>query len=208
LLGRQEVVAALKSGRPLLALGVSIITGLFALFGGFLTNTAPPDPSGEKTGASFAVGLASFVALIILFVVGTLATTLDLNGRTRRLWPGLVLISGILFIATGLWYGESFRRATFIHHGIRSGEPIRLIAGREYLPIVLDYVRKNGPRSPEQLMQLGGTDDPNDIWIEASILANDSALTRLYQALVILLCLCLFSLLHLPSNKNKPHRRR
>ena len=63
----------------LLTRGVQIVVFLFAAFGGFFVNIAPPD----ARDASYATGLSSFVMLIVLMAF---ASRVTFTGRIRRRW--------------------------------------------------------------------------------------------------------------------------
>ena len=59
---------SVTNAKDVLISGIEIASFLLAAFGGFLTDIAPPD----EVNASFAVGMASVLVLIVLLLVSAI----------------------------------------------------------------------------------------------------------------------------------------
>ncbi len=70
------------NSKALLAKGIEVIVFLFAGFGHFLMNIAPPD----ETGVSFPAGISSLLALCILFFISALSSKKQPRGKTKKKW--------------------------------------------------------------------------------------------------------------------------
>ena len=80
----------MRDYKQLLATFIEVVTFLLAAFGGFLKNIAPPD----QVGASFPVGILSFLTLIVLMIVSALGRQSSAKNTGRR-W---ILAGAILFL--------------------------------------------------------------------------------------------------------------
>ena len=73
--------------QSLLTKGIEIVGALLAAFSGFLIGIAPP----QAADAKFAVGISSFLSLIILFIIVALTRQ---RKKYRRVW----IVAGICLL--------------------------------------------------------------------------------------------------------------
>jgi hypothetical protein len=74
----------------LLTVSAQAVVFLFGMFGGVLKNIAPPD----TVGAAYPVGIASFLALIVLLFITALASA-DPGRKLLRWW---LIAAGVFFV--------------------------------------------------------------------------------------------------------------
>jgi hypothetical protein len=177
---------------------------LFAAFGGFLANIAPPEVPEIGMHAKFAVGLAYFAALIVLILLRTLPVWVGSSDLLRHVWFIVGAVSGLMFVILALNYDAQLETKTFDHKLQNDSATTRYIIGDTYTPSAAQYVRTNPVSGPEELLRAGKTDDPTLVWTKQSLIAAEASLIRLYQALVVLLCISLFTLLPLVQSDSAP----
>ncbi|MGA3045152.1 MAG: hypothetical protein ABSD67_00900 [Terracidiphilus sp.] len=83
----------MKNRTDLLTVSAQAVTFLFAMFGGVLKKIAPPD----QVGAGYSVGIASFLALIVLLLITALART----SPSRALLRSWLIAGVLLFLIAG-----------------------------------------------------------------------------------------------------------
>jgi hypothetical protein len=154
--------------------------------------------------AKFAVGLAYFAALIVLILLRTLPVWVGSSDLLRHLWFIVGAVSGIMFVILALNYDAQLETKTFDHKLQNDSATTRYIIGDTYTPSAAQYVRTNPISGPEELLRAGKTDDPTLVWTKQSLIAAEASLIRLYQALVVLLCISLFTLLPLVQSDSAP----
>src|SRR5271170_716062 len=87
---------------------VGVVSFLFAAFGGFLKDLAPP----PETGAWKWVGISSFTILIVFLFVSALSAGRS-NRKVRRAWLIVSACFLAFAIASGIAYGAALDRLTF-----------------------------------------------------------------------------------------------
>jgi hypothetical protein len=97
-----------KEYKSLLTWGVQIVTFLFAAFGSFLTNIAPP----SETGVSFAVGSVSFLLLIVLLIITAVGRQAP-GAKYRTRWIGAGVLCLVLAVPGAFLYSQSWERYTY-----------------------------------------------------------------------------------------------
>ncbi len=182
-----------------LSVFVPTVVALFAAFGGFLGNIAPPEVPGIGLHTKFAVGLAYFAALIVLILLRTLPVWGSSSDLLRHLWFIVGAVSGLMFVILALNYDAQLESKTFDHKLQNDTTTMRYIVGDTYTPSATQYVQTYPASGPEELLRAGKTDDPTLVWTKKSLIESEASLIRLYQALVVLLCISLFTLLPLVS---------
>jgi hypothetical protein len=187
-----EDAGVFKPLQALLAAAVVIVVWLFNAFDGFLVNIAPPRVQ-EIGGRGFAIGLASFIALLLLLFAQYLTSFLDRAKWVRLCWAIIGVSSLLAFMAISLKYRERFETMTFPHTPLGGGPPTRMLAGTEYTPQAERLVETISFSSPEDLMQQAGAESPMEIWTRESILRTETSMIRSYQWLIITLCVALFA---------------
>src|SRR6266851_1024902 len=93
-----------------LATFIQVVVFLFAAFGGFLKNIAPP----AQTNPKFAVGLSSFLVLILLLIVSAVAAGSP-EKKARKTW---ITVGGVLFlvaITAGILYPWTLDKLTYAY---------------------------------------------------------------------------------------------
>ena len=95
-------------GQKLLKRGIEAVTFIFAMFGGFLTNIAPP----EEANSRFAVGLTSFLSLIVLLIITALVKK-PLSRKSKRRWLAVATALFVLSVGSALAYLWNLDRLTF-----------------------------------------------------------------------------------------------
>lgn len=181
----------------ILVKGIEVVGVLFAAFGGFLVGIAPP----HTADARFAVGLSSFIALIILFIISALS-----KRRFKNYWliAGCALV--VLILAIGYGYKASYDRLVFEYPpGSADAEQI---AGTELTSDAADYIKENhGISSAQLLFDFGGLPNKELVWKADSIRNARMQLIVLYVSLVLSISGAIFSLtegvLAQPPSKRK-----
>jgi hypothetical protein len=167
---------------------VEVVLFLFAAFGGFLTNVAPPDDAGGH----FAHGLASFSCLIVLLLVSAIS-----KGRIkRRYWIIAASIFLISFIGTGLFYKRVFGELTFPFPPETSqNQKLYVGAGTDYTDEARKALAKDPTLTASELVDgLGGVDFKARVWPQRSLYNASLKLTIYYLLMVLSLASVIFCL--------------
>lgn len=189
--------------KTLIAFGASLVTTLFALFGGVVVNLAPP-PDGPFDGQRNAVGLAAFLALIVLLLAKAVSLKIQRPGVLIVL--GLVLGAGFGWSAVG-YYGD-FNTRTFLYPD-DSEFSVRLLRGTGFTSAAqrtVDSLSKSGLDRPSDAQLVAGFGgDVKSVWTEASLRSSESMLFTSYLLLISLLAGAVFLLVegivHLSANR-------
>ncbi|UUX48533.1 hypothetical protein NUH88_14060 [Nisaea acidiphila] len=163
-------------------------TMLFASFGGFLSVVAPPPGSNDTISA---VGLASFVAVII-FAVIKLLLTLCSEKIMRNVTISLATVSGIFFVCFGTNYLYEIDRSTFRFP--EHGNDSEIFLAADTLTEDAQTIIKADPKlegAHAALLAKAGVDQIHTIWPPNAVVEKRSALTIKYLFMVITLSLCL-----------------
>jgi TRAP-type uncharacterized transport system fused permease subunit len=171
-------------GSNTLAKGIEIIGILFAAFGGFLAGIAPP----QAADAKFAVGISSFLALIILFTIAALS-----RKRHQKSW---VVTAFVLFIIA---VGSAYYYKTLYNHLVFSYPPgntqVEHIAGTELMPLAREYKKQHQSLSNSQLLaKFGGLQNKGSVWTETSVERARTKLIGSYMILVLSIASAIFAL--------------
>ena len=185
--------------KKLLASFVQVIEFLFAAFGGFLANIAPP----AQTNPKFAVGLSSFLALIALLVVSALAKSAP-AAKFRKRWITAGIICFVITVVAGLFYPWVLGRLTYSYPPPPDAAVAWHINGWELTSTAKTFIAKHpGQYSPGQLELKLPSDD---IWTPESIAKAKMILLINYLALVLSIASAIFCLLE--ANFKSPGRVR
>lgn len=174
--------------KKLLTTFVQIVVFLFAAFGGFLENIAPP----SQTNPKFAVGLSSFLALIILLIVSALAKhSPAAKSRKKWVWAGVILFVTAGF--AGLLYPWTLGKLTYVYPPAPDQPVAWRVSGLGYTQTARDFMRNNpGNWTPGKLeLQL----PYEDIWTDASVEKAKMLLLVNYVSLVLSIAAAIFCLL-------------
>lgn len=171
---------------------------LFAAFGGFLSGIAPPGQTNPK----FAVGLGSFLALLVLLIVSAVAKDSSAKIFKRR-WMIAGIICFIVAVPLGFLYPWTLEKLTYPYPP-SPDEPVEQhVSGFELTETAKKYIEMNpGNHSPGQLELKLPSDD---IWTADSVLKAKMLLLANYIALVLAIATAIFCLLE-ANLKSGPRR--
>jgi hypothetical protein len=173
--------------RAILTKAIEVIGFLFAAFGGFLANIAPP----EGQDASYAVGITSFLALIILLFASAIAKNLPVR-KFKKIW----LIAAAVFfcsaLASAFWYKHNLDRLTFAFppEAIKA----QYIKGTEMTPEAKEFQERTKKSDSAVVAAFGGLSKREQVWPIESIQRARLILTVSYSVLVLSLASSIFSL--------------
>lgn len=176
----------MKDLKTLLTSFVEVVTFLLAAFGGFLKKIAPPD----QTGASYAVGVMSFLVLIALMIISAIAR----NGQKEKAcknWMKAGIILFVIAVVSSLTYPFFLSQYTFPLQSVVSSR--RVNGSDSYLtPDAQRYKHDHPDATAEELIQNLPDDD---IWTRAGIMRSQLWLLLAYATLVLSLAGAIFCLL-------------
>lgn len=164
--------------------GIEIVGILFAAFGGFLAGIAPP----QEADARFAVGISSFLVLIILFIVSALS-----DKKYRRAWIIVAACLLIISVGSAFYYKTTYNSLTFEYPP--GSKEVEHIAGTELTELAKSYKQQHEGISNAQLLAgFGGLQNKGKVWKEDSINAARTKLIFSYVALVLAIASAIFAL--------------
>lgn len=171
---------------------VQFIGFLFAAFGGFLTDIAPP----AQTNPKFAVGLSSFLALMTLLAVSAIGKTSP-AGQFRKRWIIAGVICFALAVTAGLIYPWMLNRLTYPYPPPPDAPEARHVNGWILTDTATDFIKRNpGTYSPGQLeLKL----PYEEIWTADSVAKAEVLLLLSYLVLVLSISVGIFCLLEARS---------
>lgn len=177
----------MRDYKKLLISFIQVVTFLFCSFSGFLKRIAPPD----QAGASYAVGILSFLVLIILLIVSAVGR--QGSAATYQKWW---IATGVACFVLALPAAVIYPRTLNLYTYSPSDEPeIRHIkALEEYLtPAAQNYISGNGGSiSPAQLEE---NFNYTAIWTSEGIARAEQMLLVTYAWLVLTVASAIFCLL-------------
>lgn len=177
------------TSREIVGKGVEIVTFLLGSFSGFLKSIAPPD----ETGAAFAVGVASFTALIVFLFVSALA-----RGRARqkrkKYWYMAAAALSVMFLFSAFVYQDARSEYTFLWPP--NADPKQsYVAGDTLTPIAQQALDKDPSLTPTKLVAgFGGIDERTSVWMSDSIRRVGRKLSLEYVFTVLTLAATIFCL--------------
>lgn len=173
---------------------IEIVLFLFAAFGGFLTNIAPPSSLIGGGSPIRLVGIASFLVLAILLLIAALVKIS--RKRHYRIWIGAAALFLVGFAVLIIYYNTELNENTFDYF-----DGTRVVAGKVLIPSVADKIGSYRETHPGEeltradiLAKFGGTQRITSVWTEESIRTEEQKLNKLYLMAVISLAIGLFSL--------------
>jgi hypothetical protein len=174
--------------KKLLTTFIEAVVFLFAAFGGFLTNIAPP----PQTNASFAVGIGSFFVLIVLMIISAISREASAL-RYRRRWIKAGVICFLIALPLGLLYPWVLGKLTYPYPPLPEHPIAQHVNGWELTETARNFIKGNpGNYSPGQLeLEL----PYEEIWTASSLSAAKMLLLLHYTALILALSTAIFCLL-------------
>ena len=169
--------------------GLEFVAAVGAAFGGFLFNIAPPD----ETGVKFAVGISSFLMLLIFLFIATL-TPGEPKPENRKCWYFVAAVATVLFIASAFVYRYNFERLTLVYPPADEGQ-IRYVNGTELTPEG-KAARDSKPNiSRAELLDEFGENRRHAVWTQSSIDRANTTLVVNYVMVVLTITLALLCLI-------------
>lgn len=185
--------------KNVLATAAEVVVFLFAAFGGHLVAAAPPISAAGGVPARFAVGLASFAALLVFLLVK--AWMGGWPGRTA--WAVAAPALALAYVASAFAYQRSFSENTFGfrhsdtettteirgHELTKAGEDARawFVANKGREPLAAELVRDEAK----------GVDGIPVLWTTDSLREAYDELLRLYVAMIVCLAAAIACLIEL-----------
>ena len=178
-----------------LAKFTQIVVFLFAAFGGFLKEIAPPTQPKPK----LVVGLGSFLVLIILLIVSALARNNTSKTGNKR-WVLVGCICFVVALVSGMLYPWTLSKLTYFFPPAPLAAKEWKVNGLELTQTARDFIeREPGNYTPAQLnVNL----NYEDIWTESSLMRARLMLLSNYLCLVLSISTAIFCLLE-ANSKNR-----
>jgi hypothetical protein len=177
-----------KDAKKLLISLGQIVVFLFSAYGGFLKKIAPPD----EAGTSYAVGVLSFLVLIVLLIIAAAARRAP-GLKFRKAWLAAGVVCFALAIPSAFLYPRMLDKYTYPYPPEKPSESRVKGADTELTQDAKEWIQEN-PRetSPGTLARKLPKDD---IWTPASVEHARSVLLGTYALLVLSLATAIFCLL-------------
>ena len=171
--------------KKLLASFIEVVTFLLAAFSGFLKNVAPPD----ATGASYDVGILSFLLLIVLLTISAMSRLARRPMGRKWLVAGVVCF--VLALPAAYGYPKILRAHTYAPKFDAKTRHVK--ASSEYLTKPAKQFADEHPTesSAADLEQNFAYDD---IWTKEGLELAEQKLLLGYAWLVLALCTAIFCL--------------
>lgn len=178
--------------RAFLALGFALVADLFGAFGGFVARISPPEVPGVGLHVGFAVGLASFVSLLIALQLHALASRGSRTSAARAIWLVVGAATGLAFVAVALRYDEEVEARTFLVVDDSTNKAALYMTGDVYTPAAKTYLKTTPDASPVDLILGTHSSDATAVWTRSSLVKVEGQMIRWYQLLVVLLSVSIF----------------
>ncbi|HYR06654.1 MAG TPA: hypothetical protein VEQ60_02720 [Longimicrobium sp.] len=183
-----------------------VITFLFAAFNGHLTGAAPPASRIGGMRADYAVGIASFAALLIFLLVKALLSEKP-SAQHRKIWLRIAAGLTVVYLIVAVSYGGSYNAHTFVWTPDSTTRTVELV-GRDHTArgreMVANFRRDKGVEPlPGELLAYSESYDAAKIpalWTSASIVRAHNHLVYLYITMVVVLATAIASLLELTQS--------
>lgn len=176
--------------KKLIARSIGIVSFIFAAFGGFLKDIAPP----EEAHAKYAIGISSMLVLCLLLVISALSQHKP-QKKFKNQWLTTSIITFILTIIFSLMYYWLSLKYTFTYPS--ENEIEELIAGSMLTPDAKEYLNRIYPQNLDNsqlLADFGGIKNRHMVWTNSSIIKVKIILTITYIMLVLSLSTTIFCL--------------
>jgi preprotein translocase subunit SecG len=174
--------------KDILAKGIQVVTFLFAGFGNFLLNIAPP----AEVDPNFAVGLSSVLSLFALLFIS--ATTKNFKKKfLKKIWLATSLLFFAIAIVSAITYKDKLNTLTFSYPP--ENPQAQRVGGAVLTPIAEKYRQENPHKTvAETVAAFGGLASIERVWTRDSIGHAKKVLTIDYIIVVLSVAFMLFSL--------------
>lgn len=180
-------MTSIKDYKNLLASFIEVVVFLFASFGGFLRNIAPPD----ETNPSYHVGIVSFLVLIILLIVSAVSRRAP-GPRHRWAWMSAGIVCFVLAVPSAFLYPRMLHKYTYAYP-LEKPTEVRVNGSESGLTeVAKEWVREN-PRESSPAV-LARKFPPGQVWTQESIERAKTILLFTYSSLVLSLATAIFCL--------------
>lgn len=165
--------------KAILVRAVQVVSFLFAAFGHFLINIAPP----QEGGISFAVGFASLLSLGVFLFLTAISKNLPKRKFKRHWIIAAAIALAIAFVSMPFYY-NNFIKYTF-RYPYEHSKAI-YFKGDEFTQQAGEYLQENPDISIQTLLEdKGGLEKISLIWTEDSIRKAKLIVTVNYIVLVL-----------------------
>ena len=187
----------MKDYKGILVWAVEVVAFVTAAFGGFLTRIAPPD----QTGASFAVGIGSFLLLIILLIVSALGRQSKGKAKNKRsIAAGASCLA--LAIPAAFLYSGQLDRYTYWYPPEKPVARHVQASANDLTALARDFVLRNPNEA--SAADLERSLPPDQIWTTDAIARVNRILLLTYLWLVLTLSTAVFCLIEANAFALKP----
>jgi hypothetical protein len=180
---------------------VEIITFLFAAFGAFLTNFAPPG----RTGPSFTVGVVSFVLLVFLLIITAIGRQAR-GDRYRNHWITAGVLSFVLFLPAAFLYSRAWERYTYEFPCQHAFSRHIQATDQDLTEIAKNWISNHRHQSSPCELEMNLPTD--QIWRASALAAAGQKLMLLYAWLASALATALFSLIEANAPQGRSSEKR
>lgn len=180
--------SGLNKMRPFLIVAVQVVVFLFAAFGGFLKEVAPPEQSNPK----FAVGFSSFLVLIVLLIVSAVSKEAPTD-KFRRRWIVAGIVFFVLAVVSGLLYPWTLDKLTYDYPPPPDAAEARHIRGLTLTKKAEDFIARHPDKESPGQLELNLPYEV--IWTADSVSKAKMLLNLNYIALVLSIASAVFCLL-------------
>jgi hypothetical protein len=186
----------MKDYKSALASFIEIVTFLLAAFGGFLKQIAPP----SQVGASFPVGIVSFLMLIILMIFSALGRN-ALSDKVRNRWIAAGIVFFLLALPASVIYPNALSKYTYPPDA--KLEDRKICSSDEYLT---DDARafKTAHHADATAQGLERNLPKGDVWTPQGITRAQQLLLAAYACLVLTISSAIFCLLEASLGSKTP----
>lgn len=179
-----------------LAKFTQIVVFLFAAFGGFLNEIAPP----TQTQPKMIVGLGSFFVLMTLLIISAVASNIS-SAKSSRKW----ILAGCVFfglaVVSGILYPWTLSKLTYYYPPPPDAAVAWRVNGLELTQLAQEFIQREpgnyGPAQLEQYLEY------KDIWTESSLAEAKLLLISNYLCLVLSISTAIFCLLEANSKRRQ-----
>lgn len=176
----------MKDYKSLLASFVEVVTFVLASFGGFLKNISPPD----QVGASYPVGIMSFLLLIVLLAISAVARNVPKRVSSKR-WIAAGGFFFLVALVAAFFYPYLLSAHTYPHQ-TELGQRHISASDRYLTPDAHQFKLANPNATVEDLTQ---NLPDGDVWTREGIERTSLLLLATYTTLVLAIAAAIFCLL-------------
>jgi hypothetical protein len=186
----------MKDYKSALASFIEIVTFLLAAFGGFLKQIAPP----SQVGASFPVGIVSFLMLIILMLFSAMGRNAP-SDKVRKRWVAAGMVFFLLAVPASFIYPNALSKYTYPPDA--KLEDRKICASDTYLTDDARAFKTTNP-SDGTAQGLESNLPKGDVWTPQGITRAQQLLLAAYASLVLTISSAIFCLLEATLGSKTP----